>query len=70
MILTDVGRNVTLTTQQLERVLLNCEPVKGDRLEFGGSGFAGRRSWALASRPWAKQYCIETAVRECSERRP
>jgi hypothetical protein len=37
-----------------------------ESLEFGGSGSAGRRSWALARRPWAEQYSLESAVRECS----
>jgi hypothetical protein len=53
--------------------VLSCEPVKGDSLEFGewspefgGSGSAGRRSWALARRPWEEQYSLYPAVSECS----
>jgi hypothetical protein len=51
---------------ELERVLFSYEPVKSDSLEFEGSGFAGRRFWALAMKPWTEQYSLEMAVRKCS----
>jgi hypothetical protein len=44
-------------------VVLSCEPTKGDSLELGGSGSAGR-SWALARRSCAEQYSIESQGRE------
>jgi hypothetical protein len=47
--------------------VLSCEPVKGEwSPEFGGSASAGRRSWALARRPWAEQYIFESVVRKRS----
>jgi hypothetical protein len=41
---------------------------RGTVLEFGGSGPASRRPWALARTPWAERYSVETAVRVCSPR--
>jgi hypothetical protein len=41
-------------------------PSRGIVLEFGGSRSACTRSWALAGRPCAEQYSLESAIRECS----